>query len=186
MYGQQAGHSAAFGVGASHEVARALGRDHHDVHSFRRFDHPEVDVEAVGKEQRITGLKCRGDLCLVEVAHVLVRHEHHHYVGGRGRSTGRHDLEARLGCRRAAGRPFAQPDYDRHARVVEVESVGVALAAETDDGDRLVRDEPRVGVPVVVDRSHGVLSRCRGHSGWTITAAESVVIPQHGIPWRPV
>jgi hypothetical protein len=51
--GDQRGHAAAFGVGAAHEVTRALRRDHRDVDPGRRLDRPEADVEAVGEEQRV-------------------------------------------------------------------------------------------------------------------------------------
>ena len=53
-----------------------------------------------------------------------------------------------LGPRRRA---LAQPDPDVDARRAEVERVGVALGAVAEDGDLLVREQPQVGVVVVVD-----------------------------------
>ena len=52
-HGDEARHAAALGVGAAHEVARALRRDQRHVDVGRRHDLLEADGEAVGDEQRV-------------------------------------------------------------------------------------------------------------------------------------
>ena len=54
--------------------------------------------------------------------------------------------------------PSLQADADVDAGVAQVERVGVALAAVTDDGDVLALDQGQVGVVVVEHLSHWGLS----------------------------
>ena len=49
----QAGDAAALLVLAADQMARALGRDHPDVHPGRRLDLAEVDRETVGEHQEV-------------------------------------------------------------------------------------------------------------------------------------
>src|SRR5205814_2235240 len=59
------GRALPFGVEAPDEVARSLGRDEHHVDSGRWPDLPEMDVEAMGEEQRLAPGQVLGDLSLV-------------------------------------------------------------------------------------------------------------------------
>ena len=49
----EARHAAALGVGAAHEVARALRGDHDHVDAFGGRDLLEADVEAVGEGEGV-------------------------------------------------------------------------------------------------------------------------------------
>jgi len=84
----------------------------------------------------------------------LVRHEHHHDVGflcrlarGHDAQTGLLDLVPALG----AG---AQTDADVAAGIVQIERVGVALAAEADDRDLAGLQQFEVAVLLVEDVCH--------------------------------
>src|SRR2546425_863398 len=153
--GEEAGDAAALLVLAAHEVARALGRHHEDVHAGGRDDLPVVDVEAVAEGQVLAGREPRRDLVLVDLGALLVGHEHHDDVGlARGGGGVDHAQPGLLGLR-ARGAVGAQPDAHVHPAVAQVLCVRVALAAVADDGDLLAPERPQVGVLVVVDAHAG-------------------------------
>ena len=58
----QAGHAAALGIGGTHQMARALGRDHDHVQIGAGLDLLEMDIEAMGERQRRALLDVRLDL----------------------------------------------------------------------------------------------------------------------------
>ena len=128
-----------------------FGRDHDHVVLRRRRDASVVDVEAVGEQDGGARLEVRRDVGLVHGGLDLIGEQQ------------RDDLRAphRLGDRRhrqprILGRPlrvaaFAQPDHDLDAGVVQVEGVGVALAAVADDRDLPVEEAE---VAVAMNRGH--------------------------------
>ena len=59
---EQAGHAAADLIFAADEVARALGRDQHDVEVAARHDLAIMDREAVGDEQGVARREVRLDV----------------------------------------------------------------------------------------------------------------------------
>ena len=65
MHRDERGHAAALDVGAPHEVARALGRDHGDVDVRGRLDQPEADVEPVREEETLARRQMRRDVGVV-------------------------------------------------------------------------------------------------------------------------
>ena len=140
------------------QVARALRGDHPDVDDGRRVDPPEVDVEAVREHQQLAGPEVRGDLGVVDGLLRRVRHEDHHDVRGLDRVRRRPPREAGLLRQRTALGPGGQPDDHVHARLMQVERMGVALAAVADDRDGLPGEGRRVGVVVVVHRCRHRLS----------------------------
>src|SRR5690606_10038687 len=68
--------------------------------------------------------------------------------------------EAVLGRLIPRGRALAQPDHDVGSRVLQVEGVGVTLAAVADDRHTPFLDQSWVGVLLVVDRCHWFLFPC--------------------------
>ena len=82
--GDQTGRASTLRVGPAHQVARALRSDHDHVDPRGRHDLAEVDREAVGEQQHVAGLKPGCDVGAVELAHELVRGEHHHQIAGCG------------------------------------------------------------------------------------------------------
>ncbi len=92
MDGEQRRNSAALGINATDQMARALGRDHDDVDVVRRLDGLEVNAEAVRDAQHFAGMEVRLDLRLVEFALGLVGREDLDPVGALGGLIGRdHD-----------------------------------------------------------------------------------------------
>lgn len=134
---------------AAHQVAGGLGGHHRDIHVGRRRDLAEVDVEAVREEQGLAGGEAHGHALIIDGAHVLVGHEEHDDVRHASRLRHRTDVEAR-GLRpfprSAAG---AQAHHHPLARLLEVERVGMPLAAVADDGDLATLDDRQVRVGVV-------------------------------------
>ena len=85
--------------------------------------------------------------------------DHHHYHVGFGRYFG-HFRDAQAGGLRSgdAGAAGVKPDHHVLPVVLEVQGVGVALAAVTDDADSLFRDVGQVGVLIVVNVNHALSS----------------------------
>ena len=157
--GEQGRHAAAGLVDRAEQVARALGRDHPDVDDVGRGDPPEVDVEAVGEHQQLAGAQVRRDLGVVDGLLGGVRDEDHDHVGRLDRVGDVHDPQAGLLGEGAALGARREPDDDVDAGLVEVQRVGVALAAVADDRDRLPGQRRRIGVVVVVHaRCHRLMA----------------------------
>ena len=131
----------------AHEVPRPLGRDHDHVVPRPGVDLPEVDVEAVGEEQRRARLEIRRDLALVDALLHVVGEEDGDELGAAHRLGERLDRQAGLLGGRPGRAPFAQPDLDVDARVAQVERVGVTLAAVAEDG-HLAGEEVEVAFAV--------------------------------------
>ena len=148
--GDERRHAATLGVGAAHQVARALGGDHDHVDTLRRGDAPVADVEAVGEGERVAGDEERRDVLVEDPLLLGVRGEDHDEIGV-GRGVGdRHHTQTLLGGLRLRRRPRAQPDDDVDAGVLQVQRVGVALAAVADDRDLAAPDDRAVGVGLVI------------------------------------
>jgi hypothetical protein len=93
-------------------------------------------------------------LDLVGVHHglLLVRREDHHHVGPFGGLGGRDDFQAfLLGLGLRARVRLEADDEVLHAGLAQVERVGVALAAITNDCDLLRLDDREIGVGFVID-----------------------------------
>ena len=141
-------------------MAGALRRDHQHVEVGARLDQVEVDVEAVGEHQRRALLHVLGEVVVIDVALQFVGREHHHHVGPFGGFRHFHDLELLAFGLFDAGRALAQRDRDLlHARIAQVERVGMALAAVADNGDLLALDQVQVGVAIVVNTHDDPLLR---------------------------
>ena len=152
---EQRRNAAAGTVDGAQQMARALGRDHPDIDDARRVDAAEPDVEAVGEHQEVARPQVRGDLVVVDRLLGSVRDEDHDHVGRLDGVGDVADLQARVGRERPALGPGSETDDHVDARLVEVQGVGMALAAIPDDRDGLPGERRRVSVVVVVDpRSH--------------------------------
>ena len=151
----QAGHAAALEIFAAHGVAGALRRDHQHVEVGARIDQVEMHVEAVGEQQRRALLHVVVQMLAIDVALQFVRGQHHHHVGPLGGLGDFHHLEAGgLGLLRG-GRALAQRDGDvLDAGILQVQRMGMALAAVADDDDLLALDQIDVGVAIVIN-PHG-------------------------------
>ena len=142
-------HAAAFGELAPHEVPGALGRDHRHVHSGRRLDLAVVDREAVAEQDHVAFGDAVTDLALPHVVVQLVWQQDHHEVAAAGRLDDGQHLQTLLAGLRDGLRVLAQADHDVDAGVLEVQRVGVALRAVSDDGDGLAVEECEVCIVVV-------------------------------------
>ncbi len=149
---EQRGHAAAGPVDGAEQVARALRRDHPDIDDPGRIDPPEMDVEAMGEHEQVAGVEVRRDLLVVDRLLGGVGDEEHDHVGG---LDGVGDIgDAQAGVRRERPALGARREPDDHVdpRFVEVEGVGMALAAIADDRDGLPGKRRRIRVVVVVHR----------------------------------
>ena len=151
----QAGHAAAALVFRAHGVAGALRRDHQHVEIGARVEQVEVHVEAVGEHQRRALLHVVVQVLAVDVALQFVGGQHHHEVGPFGGLGDFHHLEAGGLGLLGGGRALAQRDGDvLDAGILQVQRMGVALAAIADDDDLLALDQVQVGVAIVIN-THG-------------------------------
>jgi hypothetical protein len=143
--------SVALGEQPPHDVSGPLWRNHDHVVLRRRCDASVVDVEAVGEQDGGARLEVRRDVGLVHGGLHLIREQQRddlrapHSLGH-----GRH-REARVLGRPQRVAAFAQSDLDLDPRVVEVEGMGVALAAVADHRHLSVEEGE---VAFAVDRRH--------------------------------
>ena len=105
----------------------------------------------MGEAEGVTGMQVRGYLLLVGLGLDLVGDEHHDEVGLFSGFLDRHDLQASLFGSLGALGARTQADADIAARVLEVQCVGMALGAITDDGNLLALDDLGVHVLLVQD-----------------------------------
>ena len=150
--GEEGGNAAHFRRLAQNQVAGALGCNHDHVDVGRRHDLVEVDIEAVGEHQHITGLEAGSDLLAVGLRLGMVRRQNHDHVGGLGGLVDGHDREPGGFSFFPAGAGLTQADDDLDARFVQIQRVGVALAAVADDGDGLVLDQIQICVFIVIHK----------------------------------
>ena len=142
-------------------MAGPLRGDHADVHACRWVDPTEVDVEAVGEHEQAAGLQVRRNLRVVDGLLCGVGHEDHDDVRLADGVGDVCDLEARLRGEGARLRARREPDDDPDARLVQVEGMGVALAAVADDRHGLPGERRRIRIVVVVHpRRHRLVASC--------------------------
>ena len=140
-------------------MAGALGRHHEHVEIGARLDQLEMDVEAMGEGQRRALLHMLGEVLGIELRLQLVGRQHHDDVGPFRRLLGRHHLDAGGLRLLDGGRAFAQRDpHLLDAAVLQIEGMGMALAAIADDDDLLVLDQVHIGIAVVINAHGGFLS----------------------------
>ncbi len=153
--GDETRHTAPFLVFRAHRMAGAFRGHHQHIDVGTGVDQVEMDIEAVGEQQRRAVLHVGREVGLVDIGLQLVGRQHHHDIGPFGGFRHGHDLEAfafgLLGRRGA----FAQRHDDvLDPGVAHVEDVGMPLAAVSDDRDFLALDQIKIGIPIVVD-AHG-------------------------------
>ena len=152
--GKKSRYALAVLVFPTHGVTRSLGSDHHNVHISGGLDQLEADVEAVGKAQHLAGAQVGSDLLLVDVLLEFIGQQHHDPVrfgGGVGNVENLKTVSLGL-VRRAAS--FIKTNHHVHATVFEVQCVGMALGAITDDRDGLAVQQTEIGVGVVEELCH--------------------------------
>ena len=160
----QAGHAAAALIFGAHGVAGTLRRDHQHVEIGARLEQVEMHVEAVREQQRRAVLHVGVQVIAVDVALQFVGRQHHHDVGPLGGLGDFHHLEAGGFRLLGGGRSLAQRDGDfLDAGILQVQRMGVALAAIADDADLLALDQVQVGVAIVIN-THGRSSWLGGRS----------------------
>ena len=135
-------------------MAGGLGGDHGDVHAVGGDDGLEVYVEAVREHEGLAGQKVGQDGLAVHLGLDVVGYEHHDDVGLAGGILDQAYLEAVGFGLRYAATALVEADHDIEAGILQVEGVGVSLAAVADDADGLVLDQGHVGVVFVVHLCH--------------------------------
>ena len=148
VHGHQMGHAAALGIGVAHGVAGGLGSHHPHVQIGAGHDLVVVHVETVGKCQRGTLLQGRLNL-FVDTGDVFVGQQNHDHIGRGNRFVDFSHLQTCLGNLVPGRATLAQTDHHLHAAVVQVLCVGMALAAVTNNGNRLALDEAQIAILVV-------------------------------------
>ena len=117
-----------------------------------------ADIEAVSESQRAAFLQVRRDLALVDVGLLLVRNQDHRDVRLLDGLGHRQNLQA-VGLRRRLGlRALIEADDDVHAAVLQVQRVGVALAAVADNRHGFLLQKIKIRVLVIISFCHSTLS----------------------------
>ena len=169
---EQGRHAAAGLVHGAQQVARALGRDHPHVDDAGRLDAAEPHVEAVGEHQQVARPQVRADLRVVDRLLGRVRHEDHHDVGVPHGVGDVADPQPGIGGERPALGARREPDDDVDPALVQVQRMGMPLAAIPDDRDGLPGEGARVRVVVVVHlRRHRLIASSMDPEPLAITTA---------------
>ena len=151
-HGDQARHAAAALIFATHGMAWAFRRDHEHVDVGARLDQVEMDVQAMRERQRGAGAHVGSQMLAVQVALAFIGGQHHHHIGPFGGGGRVHDFNASALGLGNGGRARAQRHGQLfHAAVLQVQRMGVALAAIADNGDFFALDEVNVGILVIVN-----------------------------------
>ncbi len=120
-----------------------------------------MDVQPVRERQRGAGAHVGAEMLAIQIALPFVRRQHHDHVGPLGGLGRTHDPQPgrlRLGDAR---RTRTQADHEVcGAAILQVQRMGMALAAVADDRDLLGLDQVNVGVAVVIN-AHRVLEGCQ-------------------------
>jgi len=156
--GNEAGYAAALLVFAANRVAGALRRDHDDVERSLRLDEAEVNVEAVCESDGCAVADVAGNIGLVDVGLQFVRRRHHQQVAPLGGFGNGHHLEA-IGFSLLDGRRAGLKSDDDvlGAGILEVQRMGAALGAVTDDDDILGLDEIEIRITIIINAHFMVL-----------------------------
>ena len=105
----------------------------------------------MGKGQRRAFLDVGFDFAAIDVGDVLVRQQDHDEICGLDRVGDVLHFQTGLLGLVPRSTTLAQADGNLHAGVLEVQCVGMALRAVTQDGDLLSLDQTQVRVLVVKD-----------------------------------
>ena len=154
MNSQQTGDAGTFGILAADQMTGTFGRDHEHIDVGSRLDLTKVNVEAVGKRESSAGFEVGSDMLAEGGGLLFIRDQDHHDIRlGRGFSYG---CDFQAGCF-GFGPGFAalvQADGDIDAAFLQIEGVGMALAAVTDNSDFAVEHEIPVGILIIVEFFH--------------------------------
>ena len=112
----------------------------------------------MSESERVASMQVRSDVLLVNLRLQLIGNKDHDDVGFFGSLVLEHDLQASLFSLSPALGAFAQTNANVDARVHEVERMGMALRAITDNRNLLTLDDFGVHVIFVIDsNSHEFL-----------------------------
>ena len=149
--GNQRRHAAPLDVFAANEMSRSFRGDQCRIDAVGRSHLPEVDVETVRAHQQVARLQVRLDVVAEQVALHFVRKQHIDEIARFGRFVDRHRIEPVADGQVVIRTPLALPHDHIAAAVPKVLRLRVSLAAVAEDGNRLVFEERKVGVVVVID-----------------------------------
>ena len=148
------GNAGAFRKYAANQMAGALRGNHEYVYVCCRDDLFEMNIEAMGKSQGAAGFQVRRNLALVNVSLFFVRDQDHGDVSPFNRFADGHNLQARCFrfCRGFG--TFVQANHYFQAAVTQVQRMGVALAAVTDDRNFFTLNRIPVYILIIIHFCH--------------------------------
>ena len=144
-------HALALGVLATYEVTWAFRGNHDDIYILGRNDRFVENAEAVRKEKCLALRKVWFDVLLVSRRLLGIWNSDHDYVCQADSLIGVVNLEARFLGDVAALGFRVKADDDIASAFLKVESVGVALGTEAENGKGFPFEKLKVGVFVGVD-----------------------------------
>ena len=151
-------HAAAFGESTADQMTRALGSHHEDIHIFGGNDLLEVNIEAMSEGESAAGLEVRGNLVLVDICLLLIRNQDHGDVSLLHSLSHRQYLQAMLLSFSFGLGTLIEADNYIHAAFLQVQGMGMALAAVADNGNGLAVHDFPVDILIIVSFCHSTLS----------------------------
>ena len=157
----QAGHTPALLKFTPDEMAGTFGGDHENVHRFGRNNFLEVDIKSVRTSKVFPGGEPGFNIRRIHLAGDLVGRQDHDDIGVSRGSSDLLDHKAGLLGLFPGAAVFPQPNPDIHPGVTQVESVGVALTAVSDNDNFLTRKQGQIGIVVIINiHAHATYSLC--------------------------
>ena len=139
-------------------MTRALGRDHRYINVIWRHDATEMDVEPVGKHQRLSGRELGSDALVIDTLLRVIRHEHHNDVCLMSRIANGHHRQPVGLDEIPALAAFVQTDDHVDTAVMQIQRMRVSLTAISKNRDLLPLKQGKVRVLVVIDLRHEIFS----------------------------
>ena len=154
MHCEQTRHARTLSENLAHAMSGSLGRDHRHIHALRRLDSVVVDVEAMSEHQRLAGEHVLLDRLPIHLGLQVIGNQHHDDVRLLGDFGDHADLQSFCLRLRDAAAALVQPDHHIKPVVVQIECVGVSLAAIADYAEGLAIHQRHIGVRFVVHLCH--------------------------------
>ena len=163
LHSEHIRNTAAFRIGAANEMAGTLRGNHEDIHVLRRNNLLEMDIEAMSKGKSTAGLEVRLDIVLVDIRLLLIGNQNHRDIRllhscGNGKDLESMTLSCCLGL--AA---LIEADNDIDAALLEIQCMCMALAAISNDGNRLAIHDLPVYILVIISFCHSTPSPHNAH-----------------------
>ena len=117
----------------------------------------------MSKSEGAAALEIRADFILIDISLLLIGNQNHRDVSSLDGLSNRQNLQAVLLCDLLGLAALIQADNDIDAAFLQVQRMGMALAAVTDDSNRLAVHDFPVDILIIISFCHSTPSPHNAH-----------------------